>query len=254
MISSVSTTPAQHACQWRRTLAPERRSRSIRRGLTIFVLSASLYVVTFIGMFLLPHPLARAAMMIAQPLIIGGLFVIGHDAAHNSLTRLGWLNRLLARISFLPAWHPFTSWAFAHNTLHHGWTSFKGREPAFPPFTKAEFDKLSSWRRRVERFYRSPIGIGFYYTIDFYLKHLIVPRGRSFPPFRTAFDLDRLLVFAFLVLQVFAAWELTALTPNLVLPHGLYCAMTVFIPWMTWILVYGLRVLSSTHASAYGLV
>ena len=92
------------------------------------------------------------------PLVIGSLFVIGHDAAHNSLTPVGWLNRLLGRLVFLPAWHPYTSWTHSHNTMHHGWTMFKGRHPDFPPFTKAEYDALPFWRRMLERVYRSPLG------------------------------------------------------------------------------------------------
>ena len=59
--------------------------------------------------------------------MIGALFIIGHDAAHNSFTPYGWLNRLLGRLVLLPAWHPYTSWAYAHNTLHHGGTNLRGK-------------------------------------------------------------------------------------------------------------------------------
>jgi len=242
------TTPAAAARAWRANLAPDRRRRSVRRGGFIFALSAALYTATFLGMFLLPHPLLRALALVAQPLIIGGLFVIGHDAAHNSLTRTGWLNRLLGRLSFLPAWHPYTSWAWAHNTLHHGWTSFKGREPAFPPFTKAEFDRLPRWRRLLERFYRTPLGIGFYYTIDFYVKHLIVARGASRPKNMLWFQLDRLLVAGFLAVQLTAAWWLSGLTPGLVLPRPVYTVLTVFVPWLAWIWFMGfVSYLQHTH-------
>jgi omega-6 fatty acid desaturase (delta-12 desaturase) len=205
----------------------------------VFAVTALAYVGTFLGMFLLPHPLLRAAMVVAQPLLIGGLFVIGHDAAHNSLTHLGWLNRLLGRLAFLPAWHPFTSWAWAHNALHHRWTSFKGREPAFPPFSKAEFDRLPRWRRWLERFYRTPAGIGFYYTLDFYAKHLLVPRGASRPPYRLAFQLDRLLVLGFFAGQLALAWRLTGFTPGLVFPRPVFAVFCVVVPWLSWIWFMG---------------
>ena len=86
-------------------------------------------------------------------LMIGALFIIGHDAAHNSFTPYSWLNRLLGRLVLLPAWHPYTSWAYAHNTLHHGGTNLRGKHPDFTPLTKEEYDRLPRWRRLLEKFY-----------------------------------------------------------------------------------------------------
>jgi omega-6 fatty acid desaturase (delta-12 desaturase) len=220
-------------------LAKERRRSTDLRGGLVFALSAVLYVLTFLGMFLLPTPWLRFLMLTVQPLIIGALFVIGHDACHGSLTRSGWLNRLLGRLSFLPAWHPYTSWTHAHNKMHHGWTNFKGREPAFPPLTKAEFDRLPRWRRLLERAYRSPPGIGFYYAVDFYLKHLVVPGPEHRPANRRAFLLDRLLVAGFVAGQLAAAYALTGLTDSPILPRPLLAAVCVIAPWMTWIWFMG---------------
>ena len=45
----------------------------------------------------------RPAGSATAPLMIGALFIIGHDAAHNSFTPYGWLNRLLGRLVLLPA-------------------------------------------------------------------------------------------------------------------------------------------------------
>ena len=237
--ASQPRAPAEAALAWRQNLPPDRRRRSDLRGGLYFALTAALYLAAFAATFLLPSPLLRAVALVVQPVFIGGLFVLGHDAAHGSLTRTGWLNRLLGRLSFLPAWHPLTSWAHAHNTLHHGWTSFKGREPAFPPFTKAEFDRLPWWRRALERLYRTPPGIGFYYAIDFYARHLLVPHGASRPPYRLAFHLDRLLVLGFVGVQAAAAWWLTGLSPGLVLPRAAYAGLAVFLPWLIWIWFMG---------------
>jgi omega-6 fatty acid desaturase (delta-12 desaturase) len=239
---------AQAARRWRADLGRERRRSTDLRGGLVFGLTALLYVLTFLGMLLLPAPWMRVLLLLAQPVLIGALFVIGHDACHHSLTRTGWLNRLLARLSFLPAWHPYTSWAHAHNTMHHGWTSFKGREPAFPPFTKAEFDRLPLWRRLLERLYRTPPGIGFYYAIDFYLKHLLVPRAEHCPPNRRAFALDRLLVLGFLVGQLAAAYALSGLVPPLILSRPVLTALVVFAPWLSWIWFMGfVSFLQHTH-------
>src|SRR5437868_1394402 len=149
--------PAQAARRWRAVLPRAWRRSSTAPGLLTVAVAATLYTGTFLGMFLLPGWYLRLFCLLFHPITIGMLFVIGHDAAHNSLTPVGWLNRLLGRLVFLPAYHPYTSWSHAHNTLHHGWTNFKGRHPDFPPFTREEFEQLPLWRRWLERFYRTPV-------------------------------------------------------------------------------------------------
>lgn len=232
-------TPAEQARAWRAALPRGCRHRTDLRGGVIYALSASLYVLTFLGTFLLPEWWQQLGALLIQPWIIGALFVIGHDACHGSLVRTGWLNRVLGRACFLPAWHPYTSWAHAHNTLHHGWTNLKGREPAFPPFTKEEFDRLPGWRRLLERIYRTPLGIGPYYTIDFYFKCLIFPRGAQRPPSRLAFHLDRLLVLGFLIVQLLAGWWLASLRPDNLVPPVVHAGLGVAIPWLLWIWFMG---------------
>src|ERR1700722_11319419 len=190
--------PAESARRWRAALPREWRRSSTLRGGAIVVLSLSLYVLTFVAAFLAPYWPLRLLALVINPITIGMLFVIGHDACHNSLTGVGWLNRILGRVVFLPAYHPYTSWVHAHNTMHHGWTNFKGRHPDFPPFTKSEFDALPAWRRQLERIYRTPLGIGLYYTVDFWLKHLLFPPAAHKPSYRLAFNLDRALVAGFL--------------------------------------------------------
>lgn len=236
---SVAAAPADAARAWRATLPAEFRRRTNLYGGGLFAISAALYVLLFVGMFLLPTWWLRLAALLASPVVIGALFVIGHDACHGALVPRGWLNRLLGRLAMLPAWHPFTSWAHAHNTLHHGWTNFKGRHPDFSPFSKAEFDRLPYWRQLLERFYRSPLGIGPYYALDFFLIRLIFPRGEQRSPYRLAFHLDRVLVAAFLGVQLWASWELTNLTPDRVLPAAVYALVAVFLPWTLWIWFMG---------------
>ncbi len=182
------------------------------------------------------------------PLAIGALFVVGHDACHNALTPLGWLNRLMGRLSFLPAWHPFTSWTQCHNRLHHGGTNLKGRESAFVPFTKAEFDRLPTWRRWLEYGYRTPLGIGVFYAIDFWLCRLVFPTRRFVPPERGVFLLDRLLIAGFFVLQCVVSWQLAHWVPNQIVPTALLALSAVFVPFGLWIWFQGfVSFLQHTH-------
>src|SRR5262249_55539010 len=110
-----STTPpasaaADQARSWRARLPRACWRRSDLRGGAIFALGAPLYVLLFLGTFLLPTWWLRAAAMLAQPWVIGALFVIGHDACHGSVVRTGWLNRMLGRAALLPACHPYSGW------------------------------------------------------------------------------------------------------------------------------------------------
>jgi omega-6 fatty acid desaturase (delta-12 desaturase) len=231
--------PAEAARAWRAALARRRPRRSDLRGGAIFLLSALLYALSFAGAFLLPTLWLCVLSLLANPVAIGALFVIGHDACHGSLMRSGWLNRLLGRLAFLPAWHPFTAWAHAHNAMHHGWTNLKGRHPDFPPFSKAEFDRLPRWRRWLERLYRTPLGIGLFYTVDFYLKHLLWPRGPHRPPYRLAFHLDRLLIAGFFALQCGAALWLAGLGAGPTVPAPVHALLVVFGCWGAWIWFMG---------------
>jgi hypothetical protein len=52
-------------------------------------------------------------------LLIVALFVIGHDACHQSYTSSRFLNHVVGRIAFLPALHSFSLWDREHNHRHH---------------------------------------------------------------------------------------------------------------------------------------
>ena len=227
------------ARRWRASLPREWRRSSLAHGLALTLATLALYAAAWLGYFLLPWMWARIASLFLVPLVIGGLFVIGHDAAHNSLTPVGWLNRLLGRIVFLPAYHPFTSWTHAHNTMHHGWTCFKGRHPDFAPFTKEEFDRLPAWRRLLERVYRSPLGIGLFYTVDFWGKHILFPARKDRSPRKLWFHLDRLLVLAFFAAQCAAAWLLSAELHGQTWRALGHAAVGIVVPFGLWIWFMG---------------
>jgi omega-6 fatty acid desaturase (delta-12 desaturase) len=237
--STRDSAPAAAARRWRAALPRQWRRSSTVRGLFVVAVAALLYLGAFLGSFLLPWPSLRGACLPLEPIAIGMLFVIGHDAAHNSLTPIGWLNRLLGRLVMLPAYHPYTSWTHAHNTLHHGWTNFKGRHPDFAPFTLAEFAQLPAWRRLLERFYRSPLGIGPCYMFDFYGRYLLFPSRQNRSPYTLWFHLDRALVLAFFVGQFALAWWLAGLIEGPVLARPVYTCIAVLVPWTSWLWFMG---------------
>jgi omega-6 fatty acid desaturase (delta-12 desaturase) len=231
-----TTKPADEAArQWRANLPAKLRRRSTIRGSLLLATAFAGYVACMLGAVLLPSFLGRTISLGLAPFLIGSLFVIGHDAAHNSLTPYSWLNRLLARLALLPAWHPYASWSYAHNTLHHGGTNLRGKHPDFVPLTREEYDRLPRWRRLLEKLYRSPLGAGFSYLIGFYLGYILFPNKDRRPPQRRAFEWDRLLVLAFFALQILGMYLLARQTPGLWLPPLAYAFFDVILAWTLWI-------------------
>jgi omega-6 fatty acid desaturase (delta-12 desaturase) len=243
--------PADTALAWRQRLPPERRRRSTLRGCLYFARSAAAYGLLFVGASMAPAWWIGAACVVGLPFAIAALFVIGHDAGHHSLTSSRWLNRVLGRLALLPALHPYTAWTHAHNRLHHGGTCLKGRHPDFAPLDKEEFDRLPPWRRGLERFYRAPLGIGVCYAVDFYRRYLLFPAGRHRSPHVVRFHLDRLMVVAFLSLELWAAYALSAAVVPTPLGRSLHAAVVVAAPWGLWMYFMGVTTfVQHTHPRA----
>jgi omega-6 fatty acid desaturase (delta-12 desaturase) len=232
-------SPSEAARRWRASLPGELRRSSLVRGGALFSLTFAAYVASMVGAVWMPTFLGRTISLGLATVMIGSLFVIGHDAAHNSFTPYGWLNRLIARLALLPAWHPYTSWIHAHNTLHHGGTNLRGKHPDFVPLTRAEYERLPRWRQLLEKLYRSPFGSGPSYLIEFYLSYILFPSKARRSPQRRHFEVDRLLVFGFMALQILGMFLLARQTSGLFLPPLAYAFFDVILPWMLWIQFMG---------------
>jgi omega-6 fatty acid desaturase (delta-12 desaturase) len=141
-------------------------------------------------------------------------------------------------LALLPAYHPYTSWRYAHNVLHHGGTCLKQKQPDFPPMSKEEFQALPRWRRRLERIYRSALGVGLCYAVEFYVRCLLFPVKKKRSPEIVPFHLDRLLVVGFLIAQLGVAYSLSAVNPELDRAPGMYAGVIV-LPWLTWMYFMG---------------
>jgi omega-6 fatty acid desaturase (delta-12 desaturase) len=237
--SNAESPAARAAREWRTNLPIERRRATNRHGLTVFLVSASAYLALLCGVFLAPTWWWNFLCLLALPMAIGAMFVIGHDAAHLTLVRSYRLNHILGRLAFLPAYHPFSSWTHAHNVLHHGGTCLKQKQPDFPPLSKPEYDALPAWHRCLYRLYRTPYGVGLCYVFDFFGRFLLFPRRENRPQRRLAFQVDRLLVLAYFGLQLLAANWLTAHTPDPVVPRAAHAIIGVLAPWVLWIYFMG---------------
>jgi omega-6 fatty acid desaturase (delta-12 desaturase) len=130
------------------------------------------------------------------------LFVLAHDACHQSLTSIRSLNRWLGKISFLPSLTPYSSWELAHNATHHVFSNWSQRDYVWTPFSKTEFDALPAWRRGLERIYRSPFGHGLYYLAEIWWKRLYFPKKRYIAVCRMEYRFDSIGISIFFALRV----------------------------------------------------
>jgi omega-6 fatty acid desaturase (delta-12 desaturase) len=144
-------------------------------ALTLFAADA----IVFAAVFYMAATAAGVAAWLwgaAAGIATAMLFVVGHDACHGSFTASPALNRWIGSIAFLPSLTPFSAWELGHNHTHHVYTNLKPFDYVWTPFSKREFDALPLWRRCLERIYRSAPGLGLYYGIEIWWKHLFFAR------------------------------------------------------------------------------
>lgn len=226
--------PNRLVSEIRAHMPENRHESSTAKGLALLSINVLLYLASLFAILLLPSWPLKIGCALLNGLIIGLLFVPGHDACHGSLTPDKRLNHFLGRLAFLPSLHPYTSWELSHNSMHHGWTNLRSYDYIYSPFSKQEFDHLPIYRQIAERIYRTVWGAGFYYLIEVWWKHIAFPRQRDLQKMdRRAFHLDRILVAGFLIALI----TLSALAPALFHASGspLQLVFTaVVLPYLFW--------------------
>lgn len=193
--SSVNQSPDQV----RSRIKPERRVRSIRKGLASLLGAGGAWLLTAVALAVLPW-WAQIPLALVNGLLIAVVFVVGHDAAHGALFPRRWMNRLAGRFGLLPALHPLSSWVHSHNRLHHAFTNIREKDSSFPPLDLAEYRSLPAWHRWLHRRYRTWYGVGLYYFADIWLKWEFLPSAAHRPKNPKAFRFDRLFVVGFVAL------------------------------------------------------
>jgi omega-6 fatty acid desaturase (delta-12 desaturase) len=154
----------------RRAIAGEAISRDTV-AVGIMATDSILYVAALLGFCLTPGPLRWIELFVAS-IMAGALFLVGHDASHRALAASPWLNALIARLAFMPTLHPETAWNIGHNQRHHGATNLRGVDHVWTPWSPQEYRSATRVRRALYRFYRTPLGIGFYYSFELWWGHV----------------------------------------------------------------------------------
>jgi omega-6 fatty acid desaturase (delta-12 desaturase) len=176
--------------------------RSTAYPLFMLALDLALFAASIAATLVVPSLWGKLASGLCAGVVIARLFIIGHDACHQSLTPHRRLNRWLGRIAFLPSLTPYSLWDMGHNVVHHGYTNLKGFDFVWAPLTAQEFAALSPTRQRLERVYRSGFCPGLYYLVDIWWKRMYFPNAAEVPTRRRVFIADNLLVTAFALVWV----------------------------------------------------
>jgi len=216
-------------------------ARSTPRALALAALDLSLFVLTIGATLWASHPALKLLFGALGGAVIARLFILGHDACHQSFTPHRTLNRWLGRLLFLPSLTPYSLWDVGHNVVHHGYTNLKGFDFVWEPRTLAEFQALPRWRRALERVYRSGWAPWLYYLVEVWWLRMYFPSRRRMPTRRGVFFGDCALVTLFAALWIAvliaaarasgqAAW--LAVTAGFVLPFLVWNAFIGFVVYV----------------------
>ncbi|GJG93317.1 fatty acid desaturase [Cupriavidus pauculus] len=206
-------------------------NRSTPRALMLFAFDYALFAAVLAGVVLVSAWWAKVALGVLAGLIIARLFIIGHDACHQSLTDHRGLNKWLGRLTFLPSLTPYSLWEVGHNVVHHGYTNLKGFDFVWAPYSLEEFRALPRRRRVMERIYRNGFGAGLYYLIEIWWFKLFFPSKRQMATRRAIFMWDCALVAAFGALWIGALAALALVTDQSVL---LMVGTGFVLPFLVW--------------------
>jgi omega-6 fatty acid desaturase (delta-12 desaturase) len=222
--------PLPHRKVLRQWLAPL-AGKATTRALVLLALDLALWTAALAGVVLLPAAWAKLLCGVTAGLVTGRLFILGHDACHQSLTPHRRLNRWVGRLAFLPSLTPYSLWDVGHNVVHHGYTNLKGMDFVWSPHTREEYAALSPAHRLLDRVYRSGWAPGLYYMVEIWWKRMFFPSRRHMPTRRAVFLLDNLLVSAFALAWaagLVVAGQATGQSPALLLLAG---AVAPFLVW-----------------------
>lgn len=219
---------------------------SDKTALFIFGLDVFVYIAAIAGVILFESMALRLMCGLLAGFKISSLFIIGHDASHNAFTSSKKLNGIIARIVFLPSLHNYALWLVEHNRIHHQATNIKNMD-SWSPLSKEEYEALPNWRKIVEKFYRSPFGMGFYYMIERWWKN-------KFYPFKSIKGKYNSVNFDFaLVVTYFISYIASLIYLGSVMAHttSLELVMIGFVgPFMIWNFMMGFTVYQHhTHES-----
>ena len=221
--------------------------RVVLKAIALQLLDTVILTAGIVGTVYFESLLVKLFLALFSGFMIGRIFILGHDACHQSFTPHRGLNKLLGRLAFLPSLTPYSLWEVGHNVVHHGQTNLKGFDFVWAPLSLEEYNNLTDGQKALERHYRSGWGPALYYFLEIWWKKMFFPNKKNMPASRPAFLWDNVLVSVFAVIWNAALIYAALVTDQSVL---LTIVMGFVIPFIFWNAMIGFVVyVHHTHPS-----
>jgi len=101
-----------------------------------------------------------------------GLFVVGHDCAHQSFNKSSVVNEIVGTICMMPLVFPYNVWDMTH-THHHTHANNLDKDHLWRPFTKEQVGKMNKVVKWVNYYMYGPLF--FQSSIFHQAYHFVVP-------------------------------------------------------------------------------
>lgn len=176
-------------------IPPEAYDNPTWRGLGYFLRDLTIYLLVTIGLIAFSNPIVVAPLLVLAAMVVAGLFIVAHDAAHGSLFKSKRLNSIVGHIAMLPSWHVYEGWVLGHNRIHHAYTVRQGFDFVWHPYTADEYAAMSPLKKLRHRVEWSWFGAGIYYIREVWWNKMIV--GRPPARWRKPIRRDRFIVLGF---------------------------------------------------------
>ncbi len=161
------------------------------KGLAYFARDLVIYAVVVLALVSTDNPFFVVGLWVLASMSVAGLFIIGHDAAHEALFKSRRLNSVVGHLAMLPSWHVYEAWVLGHNRIHHGHTVREGMDFVWHPVTPDQYAAMSRFQRVRHRVEWSWWGSGLYYLREIWLNKMITFN----PPAKWARAIRRDLLF-----------------------------------------------------------
>jgi acyl-lipid omega-6 desaturase (Delta-12 desaturase) len=149
----------------RAVFSPACYQRSMARAIGGLLFDFTLYVAAMAGVFTVGNPLLRLGFGVLAGVAVAFLFVWAHDAAHGALFHRDTVAELLGTAAMLPSLQIYRLWAFGHNKVHHGFTSYSPVDWIWRPLTPGQYRALPRRQQVVYRLERHPASCGLHYLL-----------------------------------------------------------------------------------------
>eukprot|EP01125_Pyxidicula_operculata_P001643 TRINITY_DN11487_c0_g1_i1.p1 TRINITY_DN11487_c0_g1~~TRINITY_DN11487_c0_g1_i1.p1 ORF type:complete len:349 (-),score=58.86 TRINITY_DN11487_c0_g1_i1:75-1076(-) len=118
-----------------------------------------------------------------------GLFVVGHDCAHQSFSHSKLLNEVVGTICMMPLMFPYNGWELTHNH-HHQFANNLDKDHLWKPAKREEINKMSPLMKTLTYYMYGPLF--FQSSILHHAYHFLLPVVTS----KRRVEVIRSIVFA----------------------------------------------------------